>query len=376
NHHITDVTAGALPDGDWEADDVSEETDVENSSGGQEIRDSLFTNGSTKQKSRYNVEEVVTPEEHPTEDQSEQRRAEVSSRESKQSSPQSRPSPTEVTPAPAIAAAGLAERHAAQDAETQDRSGPTGLRNGERSSSSVGSHSTEFEMYDPGEERDLATPIPPQWQGATPEQEQREWSGSGSPHVSPQTNGRVTPTTYHARQSPSQTTPTNGNAHARQSSIMKGTPPSTHSRRSSTYNPYNTTQIPFNKDRVRYSWQSMADDEPNRPRIHIIKLISNTATASAGFPQGEAFGFSLSSGGRRIAAYNSARLFVLQTAALPVGISQDYALKRRPLAVEIVDDGNTLAILADSHTVNIYDLSHHRLRRSRTVKLDFPTSTI
>ncbi|OQO15010.1 hypothetical protein B0A48_00392 [Cryoendolithus antarcticus] len=373
NHHITDVTAGELPDGDWEADDVSEETDVESSSGGQEIRDSLFTNGSTKQKSRYNVEEVVTPEEHPTETHLEQRRGEVSLRESEHS----RPSPAEVAPAPAIAApAGLAAEDLAANAEIQDRSGPADRRHEERSTSSVGSHSTEFETYDPGEERDLATPIPSQWQGATPEQEQREWSGSGSPRTSPQTNGRATPTSYHARQSSSQTTPTDGNAHARQNSMMKGTPPSTHSRRSSTYNPYNTTQIPFNKDRVRYSWQSMADDEPNRPRIHIIKLISNTATASAGFPQGEAFGFSLSSGGRRIAAYNSARLFVLQTAALPVGISQDYALKRRPLAVEIVDDGNTLAILADSHTVNIYDLSHHRLRRSRTVKLDFPTSTI
>ncbi|TKA75367.1 hypothetical protein B0A55_06007 [Friedmanniomyces simplex] len=123
-------------------------------------------------------------------------------------------------------------------------------------------------------------------------------------------------------------------------------------------------------------WQSLQDDEPNRPRIHIIKLVSEVATASAGFPGGEAFGFSISPGGRRIAAYNSARLYVLQTAALPVGISQDYALKRRPLAVEIVDDGDVMAILADGHTVNIYDLGHHRLRRTKTIKTDFPTNCI
>lgn len=120
----------------------------------------------------------------------------------------------------------------------------------------------------------------------------------------------------------------------------------------------------------------MQDEEPNRPRIHIIKLVSNTATASAGFPQGEAFGFSISPSGRRIAAYNSARLYILQTAALPVGISQDYALKRRPMAVEIVDDGNVLAILADEHTVNVYDLGHQQLRLIKSIKLDYPTHCI
>lgn len=212
-----------------------------------------------------------------------------------------------------------------------------------------------YSSYDPEEDRDTATPLPQHYYADT-------WntSASQSPYQqpSPRTNGDI------------QT-----NNHARVSSMQKGSvPPSrSASKRSSIYN---TTQIPSNKDRVRYSWQSLQDDEPNRPRIHIIKLVSNVATASAGFPQGEAFGFSISQGGRRIAAYNSARLYVLQTAALPVGISQDYALKRRPLAVEIVDDGNVLAILADEHTVNVYDLSHHRLRRTRTIKLDFPTNCI
>jgi len=163
---------------------------------------------------------------------------------------------------------------------------------------------------------------------------------------------------------------------ARKSSIAK--PPLTEdtSRRSSLHNLYNTTQITQNRDCVRYSWQSSQDDEPNRPRINIIKLVSNTATSSAGFPQGEAFGFSVSSGGRRIAAYNSARLYILQTLPLPVGISQDFALKRRPLAVEILDDGTFLAILSDQHTVNVWDLSQQSLQRSRTIKLDFPTYCI
>lgn len=163
------------------------------------------------------------------------------------------------------------------------------------------------------------------------------------------------------------------NTQTRPSSIIKSTPSSkTMPRRT----PSITAQIPLNRQRVRYSWQSVQDEEPNRPRIHVIKLVSNTATASAGFPQGEAFGFSISPCGRRIAAYNSSRLYILQSQALPVGISQDYALKRRPVAVEVVDDGNTLAILADQHTVNVYDLDHQLLRRIKTIKLDFPTHCI
>jgi hypothetical protein len=136
------------------------------------------------------------------------------------------------------------------------------------------------------------------------------------------------------------------------------------------------TFVSGNKERVRYSWQSIHEDEPNRPRIHIVKIVSNTATASAASPQGEALAFSLSPAGKRIAAYNSARLFIFQTAALPVNVSHEYALRRRPLAVDICDDANVLAVLVDEHTVNVYDLSRNNARRVRTVRTDLPTSTI
>lgn len=171
-------------------------------------------------------------------------------------------------------------------------------------------------------------------------------------------------------------------------SALTGSDPESHPRstvRESMHSPdwrlskrtsmYNTTQLPHQKERVRYSWQSLQDDEPHRPRIHVIKLFSQSVTAAAGFPTGEAFGFSISAGARRIAAYNSARLYVLQTNALPVGISQDYALKRRPLDVDLTDEGNTLAILADGHTINVYELGHE-LRRTKTITLDFPTHCI
>ena len=182
-----------------------------------------------------------------------------------------------------------------------------------------------------------------------------------NPHTpsTPRTNGRASPAV---------------NGHIASQSITKTTPPQR--QLSSRRSPSITTQIPFNKERVRYSWQSVQDEEPNRPRIHIIKLVSNTATESAGFPQSEAFGFSISPAGRRIAAFNSARLYILQTAALPVGVSQDYALKRRPLAVEILDEGNLIAILADQHTVNLYDLHRQSMVIVRSIKLDFPTDCI
>ncbi|CAK4034139.1 hypothetical protein DOTSEDRAFT_169794 [Lecanosticta acicola] len=212
------------------------------------------------------------------------------------------------------------------------------------------------------ESRDIATPIP--FRSDSPGYNYYQHPQGTNPSRSPPLlNGRTTPT------------PTTNGVNNR-GSIAKGPMHTGLHRRPSTRSSWiSTTQIPHNKDRVRYSWQSLQDDEPNRPRIHIIKLISNTATASAGCPTGEAFGFSISPSGRKIAAYNSARLYVLSTNALPMGISQDYALKRRPLAVELTDEGNTMAILADDHTVNIYDTGL-QFRRTRTIELDFPTNCI
>lgn len=154
------------------------------------------------------------------------------------------------------------------------------------------------------------------------------------------------------------------------------TPPSRRTSMHSSRLTTPTTFAPRKQDRYRYSWQSIQDDVPNRPRIHVIKIVSNTATASAGLPGGEAFGFSISPGGRRVVCYNSSRLFILQTAALPVNISQEYALRRRPLAVEVVDEGGTLAVLADAHTVNVYNLSHHRVQLLKTFKTDYPAHTL
>lgn len=247
------------------------------------------------------------------------------------------------------------ERPSPQSANLVDQQQPTNDYHWHRQSSytqtsypSPELRQSSEDLQEEEEPPDRATPLPRGTDGLT--------HHSHSPST-PRVNGNVSMT----------------NGQGRPSSMMKGTPPSRSASRASSHQ---TTHIPHNKDRVRYSWQSLQDDEPSRPRIHIIKLVSEVATASAGFPGGEAFGFSVSPGGRRIAAYNSARMYVLQTAALPVGISQDYALKRRPLAVEIVDEGNVMAILADEHTVNVYDLGHQRLRRTRTLKLDFPTNCI
>ncbi|KAM3424872.1 hypothetical protein BST61_g6848 [Cercospora zeina] len=210
---------------------------------------------------------------------------------------------------------------------------------------------------DAEESRDVARPL--SYVGGSPAPQQ-----GMTPSSSPYLNG--------AAYSALTTNDRNNNRHSIAKEPMHSHADRRLSKRSSIHN---TTQIPFQKDRVRYSWQSIQDDEPNRPRIHVIKLFSQTATAAAGFPTGEAFGFSTSPGGRRIAVYNSARVYVLQTNALPLGITQDYALKRRPIDVGLTDEGNTLAILADDHTINVYELGHE-LRRTRAISLDFPTHCV
>ncbi|KAM0707091.1 hypothetical protein Q7P35_006422 [Cladosporium inversicolor] len=274
-----------------------------------------------------------------------------------------RDSGTSVSPSPnaeEVFATSVRQRQMQEAKVTNIDSQTSGLyADGPRSSSRSSARHVAITI-EPPQDYDITIP--------TAERSQPTPSPTGSVQITPDYSRRTSPVAEEA----------NGTStvKARKSSIAK--PPLTEeaSQLSSLHNLYNTTQITQNRDCVRYSWQSAQDDEPNRPRINIIKLVSNTATSSAGFPQGEAFGFSVSAGGRRVAAYNSARLYILQTLPLPVGISQDFALKRRPLAVEILDDGTFLAILSDQHTVNVWDLSQQSLQRSRTIKLDFPTYCI
>lgn len=90
-------------------------------------------------------------------------------------------------------------------------------------------------------------------------------------HGIPDRNQRTSPVTEEGNAIPI--------VYERKSSIAKPSPTESSSSRSSTYNPFNnTTQITQTRDCVRYSWQSSQDGEPNRPRINIIKLVSNTAT--------------------------------------------------------------------------------------------------
>ena len=67
-------------------------------------------------------------------------------------------------------------------------------------------------------------------------------------------------------------------------SSLPTTPPSRRTSLRSSRMLTPTTFVPRKQDRYRYSWQSIRADEPNRPRIHVIKIVSNTATASAGLP--------------------------------------------------------------------------------------------
>lgn len=337
SHHITDVVAECEPEPQWVADDVVGEA-------AQDWASYRASGNGTWPRGRAVLLPVREDEEASHEP--------TNGVKSPDSATSASPPPN----AEEVFATSLLQRQKQEAKATNKSELPT---NGTRSSSQSSvidaakntNSSEEHDIIAPTATRTISNASPVELAQTTPDESQRT-----SP-VADENN--AAPTVY-----------------MRKSSIAKVSPTEDTSQRSSAYNPYNTTQITQTQDCVRYSWQSSQDDEPNRPRINIIKLVSNTATSSAGFPQGEAFGFSVSAGGRRIAAYNSARLYVLQTVPLPVGISQDFALKRRPLAVEILDDGTFLAILSDQHTVNVWDLSQSSLKRSRTIKLDFPTYCI
>ncbi|KAF2458373.1 hypothetical protein BDY21DRAFT_411954 [Lineolata rhizophorae] len=95
----------------------------------------------------------------------------------------------------------------------------------------------------------------------------------------------------------------------------------------------------------------------DQPITTIIDFLSSSVTSSA-LP--ETLGLSVSRHGRYLLAFSSSHLYLLRAANLPsLRGARAFALKRRPLAVDVCDaEGvSVVAILADRHRVDVYDIS-------------------
>lgn len=92
----------------------------------------------------------------------------------------------------------------------------------------------------------------------------------------------------------------------------------------------------------------------NQPEVTVIELVSTSATASA-FP--ESFGLAVSQRGQWIAAYTSTALHILRAQSLPQVQGRFFKVRRKPIAMAISDEPQSLAILSNPHNVDVYSKS-------------------
>jgi hypothetical protein len=92
------------------------------------------------------------------------------------------------------------------------------------------------------------------------------------------------------------------------------------------------------------------------PSLTLLELVSHSASSSA-LP--DSFGFSVSRKGLYVAVYSAATLWLIKTAHLPRLWARTLGLRRKPVALDIADNGFLLAVLSRPSQVDLYELHGH-----------------
>ncbi|KAF2202051.1 hypothetical protein GQ43DRAFT_480213 [Delitschia confertaspora ATCC 74209] len=113
-----------------------------------------------------------------------------------------------------------------------------------------------------------------------------------------------------------------------------------------------------------------------QPTITVLDLVSNSASASA-LPDG--FDFSVSRKGTFIAVSSSRNIWLINAAMLPRLFTRTLEIRRKPIALDIMDDGSLLAVLSKPTQVDLYKLtgqSQGGIERHRTFMLENEAHTL
>ncbi|KAF2653466.1 hypothetical protein K491DRAFT_563588, partial [Lophiostoma macrostomum CBS 122681] len=105
------------------------------------------------------------------------------------------------------------------------------------------------------------------------------------------------------------------------------------------------------------------------PTVTVLELTSDTASASA-LPDG--FGFNLSRKGNFLAVYTASNLWLIKSAQLPRLWARTLEVKRKPVAIDIEEEGTLLAVLSRPSQVDLYEIHGERdrqIKKRRTIML-------
>jgi hypothetical protein len=112
------------------------------------------------------------------------------------------------------------------------------------------------------------------------------------------------------------------------------------------------------------------------PALTVLELVSNTASSSA-LP--DAFDFNVSRKGNFVAVYSSSTIWLVKTTQLPRLWARTLQVKRKPVAIDITEDGFLLAVLSRPSQVDLYEIhgeQDRQIKKRRTIMLVQEASSI
>lgn len=112
------------------------------------------------------------------------------------------------------------------------------------------------------------------------------------------------------------------------------------------------------------------------PNLTLLELASNTASSSA-LP--DTFDVNVSRKGSFVAVYSSSNIWLVQTEKLPRLFARTLQVRRKPVAIDITEDGFLLAVLSRSSQVDLYEIhgeGDNQIKKRRTISLVHEASSI
>jgi hypothetical protein len=112
------------------------------------------------------------------------------------------------------------------------------------------------------------------------------------------------------------------------------------------------------------------------PSLTLLELVSNTASSSA-LP--DSFDVNVSRRGGYVAVYSASNLFLIKTVQLPRLWARTLQVKRKPVAIDVTEDGFLLAVLSRPSQVDLYEIhgeGDNQIKKRRTIMLVHEASSI
>lgn len=112
------------------------------------------------------------------------------------------------------------------------------------------------------------------------------------------------------------------------------------------------------------------------PSLTLLELVSNTASSSA-LP--DSFEVNVSRKGGYVAVYSSSNIWLIKTVQLPRLWARTLQVKRKPVAIDITEDGFLLAVLSRPSQVDLYEIhgeGDRQIKKRRTISLVHEANSI